>query len=134
MEGHQMARKPAEKSISSPVAGFEQMATHLPEMMLSLTRIQATVFDACLRQNIEILDFLKQRFERDRDLARHLTEAAEPADAAALWGKFLETAAADYADEPRRITTAMAKAMTDALAQARHDAEDLMEPSEATAI
>lgn len=118
----------------SLIAGLEQIPAHVPEMMLALSRMQGTIFDAVMRQNIEVLDFLKARFERDRELAQHITHAADPADAVRLWAEFWQKAASDYAGEPARLSELMQKSVTHAVAAARHDTEDIMHVTKATAV
>lgn len=116
------------------LAGMEQAASHVPEMMLALSRMQHTLFDAWLRQNIEAVDFLKARLERDRKMASEIARVEDPAEAMAAWSKFWQTALADYADEPRRLAEVMTNAASDAVAHARHDAETLMHGTKATAV
>jgi hypothetical protein len=106
----------------------------MPEMMLALTRIQGTMFDAWMRQSIEMMDFLKARFERDRKLAAEIAKVGDPSEAVALWTRFWQKAAEDYADEPRRLASVMTEAAGEAFSQARKDAETLVERTKATAV
>ena len=119
---------------ATPAATVGRLSRHLPEMLLALTRMQTTMFDAALRQNIEWLDFLKARFERDRQLVSRIGQAAEPQEAAQLWAEFWRRAAEDYADEPRRLSQAAQAAVTNALSQARADAETILHPAHSTAL
>lgn len=128
-----MASGPAPATTAS-IAGKEQMATDVPEMMLYLTRMQGTLFDAVLRQNIEALDFLKRRFEHDRDLLSTLAKVDDPAKATTLWSDFWQNAIESYADEPRRLAEMMTKAAGDAVTKARDDANRLMQTTKTTAL
>jgi hypothetical protein len=96
--------------------------------------MQGAILDAVLRQNIEVLDFLKARFERDRDLAQRITGTTDPAEAFRLWSGFRQKAAAGYAGEPARLSDLMQKSLAHAIAAARHDAEDIMHVTKATAV
>ena len=116
------------------LAGMEQLASHMPEMMLALTRMQSTAFDAVMRQNIEMLDFLKARFERDRRLAGEIAKAEDATEAMALWQSFWQKAVEDYGGERGRLATKMQKAAGDAVEQARTDAEQLVHRATATAV
>jgi hypothetical protein len=124
----------AKTAAPEPMAAFEQAAAHAPEAMLALTRFQTTMFDAVLRQNIEMLDFLKERFQRDRQLVHELAQTSDPSDIARVWSEFWKKAVEEYSDEPRRLGDAMARATTDALARARSDAEHLVGATKATAV
>lgn len=124
-----MSKTPKPAS-ASPAAA----AVHLPEMLLTLTRMQGIVFDAVMRQNIAVLDFLKLRFERDRDIARRLAAAREPQEAIRLWSDFWTRAAQDYATEPTQLSEAMQQSVAGAVARARHDAEEMLHVARSTAV
>jgi hypothetical protein len=113
---------------------MEQMAVRAPETVLALAHLQGTVFDAWMRQNIEAMDFLKARFERDRQLAVEIAGIKDASEAVALWTTFWQRAVEDYADEPRRVASLMASAARDALSNARHEAEGIMKTASATAV
>ncbi|MBW6506805.1 MAG: phasin family protein [Rhodobacteraceae bacterium] len=77
---------------------------HVGDMMQGMMRAQARIMDALLRQNIEALDFLKARYEKDRALCAALAAAEDAQAAAKAWTEFLRRATSDYADEAGRMS------------------------------
>lgn len=129
-----MARSPSGKLPASEIPTALQYAAHVPDVMLTMARIQGRVLDAMLQQNIQMLDFLKGRFENDRKLAEALA-AAEGAEAAlAIWGDFWRQAVEDYATEPQRLSRVAASAADEAIRLARQEAAAVMNSTKATAV
>lgn len=75
--------------------------------MNSMMSPQLKMMEALIAQNIEMLDFLKTRFERDQDMVGKLADEADPLKAMSLWGEFWQRAASDYATEMSKLATSM---------------------------
>lgn len=120
-----------------PVPGFPmpgQVASHLPDILLTVAKMQASLYDAWMRQNIEMADFLKARFERDRSLAAKIAEIEDPAEAMEVWSKFWQQTVEDYANEPHRIANLMASAAAEVVKEARDEAAALADKTRATPV
>ncbi|MFT3689175.1 phasin family protein [Paenirhodobacter sp.] len=74
----------------------------------ALVKPQARVAEAMLRHNIETLEFLKARCERDRDFLAALGRAESPTDAIGLWQGFWQKMLADYASETDKLAASAA--------------------------
>ncbi|AOZ69622.1 hypothetical protein LPB142_10090 [Rhodobacter xanthinilyticus] len=75
--------------------------------MAMFLRPQVRMAEALLKQNVEVLDFLKVRFERDRALMGELAKAADPQEAMAIWSGFWQGALGDYASETNKLAAAV---------------------------
>lgn len=92
---------------------------NLPSLdAMLLMRPQARMAEALLRQNIEILGFVKDRMERDRALLAELSTLRDPAAALNLWSEFWQHALSDYTAE----TTKLAKSVGEIAEQAMRNA------------
>lgn len=74
----------------------------------ALVKPQARVAEAMLRHNIEALEFLKARCERDRDFLASLGRAETPTEAIGLWQGFWQKMLADYAAETDKLAASAA--------------------------
>lgn len=92
-----MATKKAAAGVFSADPG------HAGDMMTALMRAQAKMMDSVLKQNIETLDFLKVRFEKDRAIFNSLAEADDPTKAMQLMQDFWNRSVKDYTDEAGKI-------------------------------
>lgn len=104
-------------------AAYQASNVFSPEAMGAVMRMQANLFDAWMKTNIEMLDFLKHRFEEDRKLAARIGDAGDPAAAMNMYADFWRTAMSDYAGEADKL----AKMNADAAEQAGRMAEDIAE-------
>lgn len=66
------------------------------DMLMDLVRAQARLMDAILSQNIETLDFLKSRYEKDRQLLADLSLASDPNAMLTMLSTFWAGAVTDY--------------------------------------
>jgi hypothetical protein len=87
---------------------------------------QLHMAEKLIAQNIEMLDFLKARFERDREMLGKLAEQSDPMKAMNLWGEFWQRTMTDY-------STQMAKLATTASGLAEQAVRTATEESEAIA-
>lgn len=82
------------------------------EMMHGMLRAQARMMDAVLKQNIEALEFLRQRFEKDRAMIAQLAEAKDSASAGMVLADFWQKAFSDYSAEAGRLGSLMSATVT----------------------
>jgi hypothetical protein len=69
---------------------------------------QARIVSANLTQTIEALDFLKRRFERDRQMMTDLSQAPDSAAAVAVLTAFYQRSLSDYVAEAARLSSLVA--------------------------
>jgi hypothetical protein len=82
---------------------FTADPAHLGDMMAAMVRAQARMMDSVLKQNIETLDFLKQRFEKDRAMVQSLADSADPTQAMKVMQDFWSNSLKDYTDEAGKL-------------------------------
>ena len=73
----------------------------------SVMQAQVRMMDAVLKQNIEALDFLKTRFEKDRAMLGDLAKAQDAAAAGNVLTGFWQRLASDYMQEAGRLGSLM---------------------------
>lgn len=76
-------------------------------MSRGVIQAQVRMMDAVLRQNIEALEFLKTRFEKDRAMLGELAKAQDAAAAGAVLASFWQRLASDYMQEAGRLGSLM---------------------------
>ncbi|TNE85375.1 hypothetical protein [Thioclava sp. L04-15] len=84
---------------------------------------QLKMMEALISQNIEVLDFLKARFERDQEMVGRLADEADPLKAMGLWGEFWQRTASDYATEMSKLATSMTSIAERAVRTATEEGE-----------
>lgn len=80
---------------------------HIGDMMQGMLKAQVRMMDAALKQNIETLEFLRQRFEKDRAMLAQLAEAKDSASAGNVLTEFWQKAYSDYTAEAGRLGAMM---------------------------
>ncbi|KEO51705.1 phasin family protein [Thioclava pacifica] len=93
------------------------------EGMSSMMAPQLKMMEAVISQNIEVLDFLKSRFERDQEMVGKLADEADPLKAMSLWGEFWQRTASDYATEMSKLATSMTSIAERAVRSATEEGE-----------
>ena len=95
-----------DKTGSSPftMPGMEGTQQQMAEMFETMAKAQGQVVDAMMKQNIEVLGFVKERMEKDRAMVAALASAKDPAEAAEVWSGFWQKAMADYGDETGKLS------------------------------
>ncbi len=109
-----MAKKP------SPPGLFTADPAHLGDMTTAILRAQARMMDSILKQNIEVLDFLRTRFEKDRAIFNDFAANDDPARAMELLQAFWNRSLSDYADEAGKLgalTAAAAEQLVEGIAE-----------------
>ena len=89
-------------------------------------RPQFHLAEAMLKQNIEMLDFLKTRVERDRLMLAKLAAMQDPAQAMELWTGFWQAMLSDYAGETNKLAASVAGIAEQAVRTATEEGEALM--------
>ncbi|MCR9152427.1 MAG: phasin family protein [Rhodobacteraceae bacterium] len=95
-----------DKTGSGPFAmpGMEGTQKQMAEMFETMAKAQGQVVDEMMKQNIEVLGFVKERMEKDRAMVAALASAKDPAEAAEVWSGFWQKAMADYGDETGKLS------------------------------
>lgn len=99
---------------------FSADPAHMGDMMTAILRAQARMMDSILKQNIETLDFVRQRFEKDRAVFRDLADSDDPASAMQVMQDFWTRSMRDYTDEAGKIG-ALAAAAAEEIAEGLTD-------------
>lgn len=112
----------AKATPSNPFAAFSMgsNSAQLGDMMATIVKAQARMMDSIMRQNIEALDFMKARFEKDRAMMAELAEAHDPAEAMKRMQEFWNRSVKDYADEAGKMgayTAATAEQIVEGVAE-----------------
>jgi beta-glucosidase/6-phospho-beta-glucosidase/beta-galactosidase len=79
------------------------MAANLPKMIQASTRMQAQLFNNCMKYNIEVLNFLKHRFEQDMRLVESVTKTEDTGKAFKAYMNFWQSAVREYTDEAGKL-------------------------------
>lgn len=89
-------------------SGASAGAAPADAMLHGMMQGQVRMMDALLKQNIEALDFLRQRFEKDRAMLAELAGAKDGAAAGTVLTEFWQKAFSDYSAEAGRLGSLMA--------------------------
>ncbi len=89
-------------------------------------RPQVQLAEAMLKQNIETLDFLKTRFERDRLMLEKLAQTQDPTQAMELWTGFWQAMLSDYAGETNKLAASVTEIAEQAVRTATEEGEALV--------
>jgi hypothetical protein len=79
------------------------MASNLPKMIQASTRMQAQMFNNCMKYNIEVLNFLKHRIEQDMKLVEKVTTTEDTGKAFQAYMNFWQSAVREYTDEAGKL-------------------------------
>ena len=84
---------------------------------------QLHLAEKLIAQNIEILDFLRTRFERDQEMVRELADQGDPLKAMTLWGEFWQRTLTDYSTEMAKLATSVSGIAEQAVRTATEEGE-----------
>ena len=101
---------------------FNPFDTVVPKAIASINRMNGDVIDAGLKCGIEMLDFYKQGFQEDRNLATKVCSNGEPRDAVRAWMDFWNKAVVDYSGEASKLTRLNAEIATETVKHLSDDA------------
>ena len=91
--------------------------------MNALIAPQLRMAEALIAQNIETLGFLRERFERDREMLARLQQTADPMAAMTLWGEFWQRMLTDYSLETTKLATSVTNIAQTAVRSTTEEAE-----------
>lgn len=113
----------ATKSQKTPM---EAMAALMPgasnAAVSALIRPQAKMMEALLKQNIEVLAFLRSRYERDLGLVSRMADATESGEVMSLWSEFWQRTLADYGTETNKLAASVSEIAQQAVRSATEEA------------
>ncbi|MDV7269920.1 hypothetical protein RYZ20_03295 [Thioclava sp. A2] len=92
------------KTTTTATAAAEQAGL---ETLARMMRPQMAFASALIDYNLETLDFLRTRFERDKEMLGQIGKTLDPVQAASLWSEFWQRAASDYSVESSKLATAL---------------------------
>jgi CRISPR/Cas system-associated endonuclease Cas3-HD len=72
-------------------------------MIQASSRMQAQLFNNCMKYNIEVLNFLKHRIEQDMKLVEKVTTADDTGKAFQAYMNFWQGAVREYTDEAGKL-------------------------------
>ena len=91
------------KSPRSTITFASMMKAPSAETWTMFMKPQARMAESLLKHNIEMLEFLKARFERDREMLDELADAGSAAEAMAMWQGFWQKMLTDYSVETNML-------------------------------
>lgn len=109
------------------MSGFAEGMPKIPfPDWTAVMKPQARMAEAMLRHNIETLEFLKARCERDRDFLASLSRADNPSEAIGLWQGFWQKMLADYAAETDKLAASAASLAQETIRSATEQGSQMM--------
>jgi negative regulator of replication initiation len=96
------------------------------KLFLASARLQAHAFGAAMRYQIEMLGFLKHRYEQDVKLVDELVSSDEFADAFDVVSVFMQNAATEYTSEAGRMASIGSKLGSQTARQMRRQANEIV--------
>jgi siderophore synthetase component len=126
--------------MTSNSAALSSAAMHLPEsvgverLLLETARLQAQAFKAAMRYQIEILSFLKHRFEQDVKLVDDVVSSDEFADAFVVYSDFMRNAAAEYSTETGKVAAIGSRLASQMAKDVRKGAQETVENLAASTV
>jgi hypothetical protein len=98
-------------------------AASVQKFWLAVARLQGNAWKAALRYNVETLDFVKHRVERDIKLLDDLVASDGYKDAFDVCAGFVEEAVAQYSDETGRLASLGSKIASETADDVRREAD-----------
>lgn len=103
-------------------------------LALATARLQAQTFRSAMRFQIEMLGFLKHRFEQDVRFMDDLVASTELNDAFDVVTDFMQNTAAEYTSEAGKMASIGSKLTSETARQIRAQAEGVVEDLAAATI
>ena len=119
--------KPAESTRTDPFAQVTPLLSNSQKALLSAARLQAQAYKAMMRYQIEVLSFLKHRYEEDMRLADDIASAQDLSNAFEICTDFWQQAITEYSDEAGKMANLGSRLASDTARQVRKEAEMTME-------
>jgi hypothetical protein len=103
-------------------------------LALATARLQAQTFRSAMRFQIEMLGFLKHRFEQDVSFMDDLVASGELNDAFDVVADFMQNAATEYTSEAGKLASIGSKLTSETARQIREQVEDAVDDLAAATI
>lgn len=97
------------------------------KMFLAATRFQVGAYKAAMRYQIEMLNFLRHRFEQDVKLAEDLVASDELSDAFDAISNFFQNATTEYTAEASKMASIGSKLSSETARRMRKQADEMVE-------
>lgn len=111
---------------TSPLASIPLFANG-QKFFLATARLQAQAYKAAMRYQIEMLNFLKQRYEQDVKLVDELVASDKLNDAFDVVTDFMQNAATEYTSEAGKIARIGSKLSSETARRMRKQADEIVE-------
>ncbi|MGE0232322.1 MAG: phasin family protein [Flavobacteriaceae bacterium] len=89
----------SQSEMSNKMDIFNPFAAVMPETMKQFGGMQSRLVSACMQYNLEYLEFLKRRVEKDIALIEEMSAKEEPSEVMSACTDFWRAAFEDYSDE-----------------------------------
>lgn len=96
--------------------------------MKAMAEAQEHFIARIAKMNREIADFIERRLTHDRETVHALAECKSPQECVEVWGKFVETASRQYAEEFGTIAGMGVDQAREAVEDAQHEIEETVQP------
>lgn len=103
-------------------------------LALATARLQAQTFRSAMRFQIEMLGFLKHRFEQDVRFMDDLVASGELNDAFDVVADFMQSAATEYTSEAGKLASIGSKLTSETARQIREQVKDAVDDLAAATI
>ena len=100
---------------------------NVQKFWMSVARLQANAMKAALRYNVEALDFVKHRVEKDIKLFDDLSSSDGLKDAFDVYAGFMEGALAEYSGETGKFATLGSKIASETADEVRREAKAVVD-------
>ncbi|MCW2305904.1 phasin family protein [Rhodobium gokarnense] len=112
------------KQAATMAAGMP--AAFLPEAMstglVAMARTQSRLATTAIDTNVEVLDFLRNRLQKDRDLIDEIADCKDAMEMMDAWLGFWSEAFTGYTDEFTKVAFANVKTASDAVQEISREA------------
>ena len=107
---------------------------NVQKFWMSVARLQANAMKAALRYNVEALDFVKHRVEKDIKLFDDLSSSDGLKDAFDVYAGFMEGALAEYSGETSKFASLGSKIASETADEVRREAKAVIDDLAASTV
>ncbi|MCB1476229.1 MAG: phasin family protein [Rhodobiaceae bacterium] len=112
---------------------YNPFATAMPDSVRQMSGMQGRMLSACMKYNLEYLEFLKRRVEKDIALVQEMSAKDSPSDMMSACADFLRAAYADYSDEMSKFAGMSSSLLDEAKAETTRQIESVKTEVEVSA-
>ncbi len=109
-------------------------AANVQKFWTAVARLQANAMKATLRYNVEALDFVKHRMEKDIKLFDDLSSSDGMKDAFDVYAGFMEGAFAEYSGESSKLASLGSRIASETASEVRREADAVIEDMAASTV